>query len=79
MFRLRGIDTTHSEADMDEHPVADAGFDRATIDDAADVDLAADAANIDGGRKGGRVIDTNNAAGDAQAHVTPHSSQGWRH
>ena len=49
--RLRLVDAAHGEADMDQHPVADAGIDgMAVVDDAADVDLPADAADIDGRR-----------------------------
>ena len=34
------VDAAHREADMDQHPIADAGFDRMLrIDDAGDVDL----------------------------------------
>jgi hypothetical protein len=43
------IDPTHGKADVHQHPVTDAGLHRMlVIDDAGDVDLPLDAADIDG-------------------------------
>ena len=66
---LAGIDAAHREADMDEHPIADAGFGRIlVIDDATDIDLSPHAADID--RRGHLVgvVNANDLARNADTH-----------
>ena len=63
------VDAAHGEADMHQHPVADASLDRMRlVDDAGDVDLTLDAADIDGGELLRGVVDLHDSAGDSEAH-----------
>src|SRR4029077_127760 len=67
--RLCGIDAAHGKSDVDQHPVADTGIDgMALVDDAADVDLPADAADVDGRDHVVGIIYPDDAAWNAETH-----------
>src|SRR5579863_4636488 len=69
-FRRFGlVDPAHGEPDMNEHPIADAGCNGMILaDDAGNIDLPSDAADIDGRQFAQWVVDSLDTAGNAKTH-----------
>jgi len=65
--RLRLVDPAHREADMHEHPISDAIFDRAPVNDASDIDLALDAGDVDGRELAACIRDGDDPPGTRRA------------
>src|ERR1700677_5245004 len=56
--RLLGVNATHGETDVDQHPVADAPFNgMVLIDNANQVDLAANSGNVNDTERVRRITD----------------------
>jgi hypothetical protein len=61
-----GVNAVHCKANVDEHPIADAGFDgMVCVNDAGYVDGATNAANIDDGEFLFQVANFENLSGNA--------------
>jgi hypothetical protein len=74
LLRFLLLDPAHCKTDMDQHPIAEAGFERLVgTDDAGEVDPAADAADIDRDDHRVSVIERDDLPGHAEAHQTPPS------
>jgi hypothetical protein len=67
--RLVRVDAAHREADVDKYPIADASFDGVrVVDDAGQVDLAPDPADVRRRKFPFDVVDFDDLAGDPEAH-----------